>query len=1253
MPSITMTTSTPPTKLLSQHNAEHYAATIIQRAYRAYRERTHGHLLIHLQNISKAYQRVLIETSADGASDVKGKEGRPPGASRAEVAFLSLLNSDSTFRVGAYLASTSSFPSTASSLLSYHNYDSDSHQTAQVDPRFSILPQKDSSTYALYVPRIHSWLHTLLPALVPPYNPNTPYLLPYLLRTGDILCELAVVLFPRTQCALLHKGPEFTVHKAVFFLELCKAVGVKQKYLFTVKDLLYPDPNAESEASMNATDPTTEDQSPSLLLLRTLVALERQSRKSGFGGPFLSLKHKHGRRSTLTTFVPTSHSSMSFTIHHPTNRTNSFYGQIMDVEDVVGGDIDAARKLSARYSRESLYSIYASMPTESGASGGHRNSTMMGGSGGGGRRRSSSRMSGQLRPVSGFGPVSASVSDKLRSLRTEAVKEQDQRLEQEKADFADDEHDQEHEIDHEPSVSVKSEYEDESEHSGSEHADHGHGAVLQRSRLEPQPSDTSLQTTYQRHMSVMSVDVPFNMKQHIHAEDSSSYEDEGEPIIDLKAIAQAEFGFGEKTLANGTSEDTLKDKYMKHESVMSHAPSQDSESENEHGTLQPRRDRMQESSPPLSASSFDSGNENGTVTRRWNREDERAGTACEETPGNTWEHSSSESDRARSRSLARSVSTSTSRSHSMSRSDADTEIVTLQRMNTYSTIPDDGTNTDFSSPVSPPPGSATLQSASHAQQQASLDFLELPELPAPVPATNMGILTDRFDILDDNAFGYDGFEYDDDMLDVPRLSIPPPPSRSPPFKKSVGEKGSKAKKPRGKPLPPVTGTPSEASEPTSPTSKDTPTLPVQSARTQSPPKQPLKLVVPTQPPTAPLPSLLLSPPPQQQSAQPLQLPLFDFAKLNSKLDSSLSSSTPTSSLHFGLGGFGFGVRDASEPPRSPLPPTPPANEGNGVMGASFGRGGSMSTSTTFSLEDTTFERNLKSMAFPYKFERESSDFGGGVGTESVVSGVSGATFGGVMNSTTVANGSVGAAPVVPLPTPGSEVDERKYQDAKSEESSTKIMATTKTRDLSRVIEILVTSEQTYIGRLETCVDALEEVVKTWESENSYETDHDIEIMNASMREDTTPENTTGDRAEILREFGTYSPNPYTPLLSIHTLLLESHQSFLDAIRQLQSTGKASVGKEARGLAQQLKQHILRILNPVVRYIVIRTREPDTLSDIYNADSNDSGTRLCLRNEMDRVVNIYEGVADHIDDGQIIRELCKRVRGVVGVTVDTA
>ncbi|KAJ3183314.1 hypothetical protein HDU85_002340 [Gaertneriomyces sp. JEL0708] len=1243
-----MTTTTPPTKLLSQHNAEHYAATIIQRAYRAYRERSHGHLLVHLQSISKAYQRVLIETSSDGASDTKGKEGRTPGASRAEGAFLSLLNSDATFRVGTYLASTSTFPSTASSLLSYHNYDSDSHQTAQVDPRFSILPQKDSSTYALYVPRIHSWLHTLLPALVPPYNPNTPYLLPYLLRTGDILCELAVILFPRTQCALLHKGPEFTVHKAVFFLELCKAVGVKQKYLFTVKDLLYPDPNAESEVSMNATDTATEDQSPALLLLRTLVALERQSRKSGFGGPFLSLKHKHGRRSTLTTFVPTSHSSMSFTIHHPTNRTNSFYGQIMDVEDVVGGDIDAARKLSARYSRESLYSIYASMPTEGGTSGGHRNSTMMGG--GGGRRRSSSRMSGQLRPVSGFGPVSGGVSDKLRNLRTEIVKEEDQRLEQEKADFADDEHDQEHEIDHEPSMSVKSEYEDESEHSGSEHADHGHGAVLQRSRLEPQPSDTSLQTTYQRHMSVMSVDVPFDVKQHIHTEDSSSYEDEAEPIIDLKAIAQDEFGFGEKKLANGTSEDTLKDKYVKHGSVMSHTPSRNSESDDEHDTLQPRRERMQESSPPLSASSFDSGNENGTVTRRWNRENERAGTVCEETPGNTWEHYSSDSDRARSRSLARSVSTSTSRSHSMSRSDADTEIVTLQRMNTYSTIPDDGTNTDFSSPIAPPPGSAALQSASHIQQQASLDFLELPELPAPVPATNMGILTERFDKLDDTAFGYDGFEYDDDMLDVPRLSIPPPPSRSPPFKKSAGEKGTK--KPRGKPLPPVTGTPSEASEPTSSTPKDAPTLQAQSTPAPSPPRQPLKLVVPTQPPTAPLPSLLLSPPPQQ-SAQPLQLPLFDFAKLNSKLDSSLSS-TPTSSLHFGLGGFGFGVRDASEPPRSPLPPTPPANEGS-VMGASFGRGGSIGTSTTFSLErggDTTFERSLKSTAFPYTFERESSDFSVGVGTESVVSGVSGATFGGAMTSTTVANASMGPAGVTP-PTPGSEVDERKFQDAKSAESSTRSMTTTKTRDLSRVIEILVTSEQTYIGRLETCVDALKEVVKTWESENSHENDHDNGTIDASMTGDTTHENATGDRAEILREFRTYNPNPYTPLLSIHTLLHESHVSFLDAIRQIQSTGKATAGKESKGLAQQLKQHILRILNPVVRYIVLRTREPDTLGYIYSTDSNDSGTRLCLRNEMDRVVKIYEGVAEHIDDGQIIRELCKRVRGVVGVTVDTA
>ncbi|KAJ1554917.1 hypothetical protein HK096_000129 [Nowakowskiella sp. JEL0078] len=107
-----------------------------------------------------------------------------------------------------------------------------------------------------------------------------------LLRSGDMLCELCVCMYPNIQCQLLNKGPEFTIHKIIFFLELCKTVGLKPNMLFTVADLLLgPEDDQIGKGA--------------LTVLRTICFLERQARKKGWEGPIMYLKgeKKEKRRS--------------------------------------------------------------------------------------------------------------------------------------------------------------------------------------------------------------------------------------------------------------------------------------------------------------------------------------------------------------------------------------------------------------------------------------------------------------------------------------------------------------------------------------------------------------------------------------------------------------------------------------------------------------------------------------------------------------------------------------------------------------------------------------------------------------------------------------------------------------------------------------------------------------------------------------------------------------------------------------------
>ena len=94
---------------------------------------------------------------------------------------------------------------------------------------------------------------------------------------GTMLCKLSTILFPRIKCQLLTKGPEYSIHKIIFFLEFCRTIGIRANALFSIADLVLG-PNI---------DPTYTG---AFTVLRTIITLEKQARKKGWLGPVLNLK---------------------------------------------------------------------------------------------------------------------------------------------------------------------------------------------------------------------------------------------------------------------------------------------------------------------------------------------------------------------------------------------------------------------------------------------------------------------------------------------------------------------------------------------------------------------------------------------------------------------------------------------------------------------------------------------------------------------------------------------------------------------------------------------------------------------------------------------------------------------------------------------------------------------------------------------------------------------------------------------------
>ncbi|KAJ3218206.1 hypothetical protein HK099_005165 [Clydaea vesicula] len=198
----------------------------------------------HLHRVSVAYQGILAKSDAKPSSKIPSLDER---------AFMKLLNSEETFKLSSIVQESNFFSETPMVLKSSNS--------------------SSFQTFEQYAPKVINWISDVLAIPIP-----LKTFLPSLLASGDILCKLAVTLYPKIECHLLNKGPEYAIHKIIFFLELCKSLGIKPSLLFSVADLILEDDNDISEENVS------KKIKSALTVLRTICAFERQARKKGWKG---------------------------------------------------------------------------------------------------------------------------------------------------------------------------------------------------------------------------------------------------------------------------------------------------------------------------------------------------------------------------------------------------------------------------------------------------------------------------------------------------------------------------------------------------------------------------------------------------------------------------------------------------------------------------------------------------------------------------------------------------------------------------------------------------------------------------------------------------------------------------------------------------------------------------------------------------------------------------------------------------------
>lgn len=180
----------------------------------------------YISNLSKIYQETLSNPNKE-----------------KDLAFIKLLNSDDTFQASAGLATDSLSASSSKSGSTF-------------------IYQKVSQNFI-------KWLNEVLDAK---YQNSANVI--DILKTGNILCQLVLMLFPSTDCQLLNKGVKFSIHKIIFFLEFCRCTGINDA--FSLSDLV---PSL-----------IQDELSSGIAVLRTISSLESKAKSAGkWNGPFFEL----------------------------------------------------------------------------------------------------------------------------------------------------------------------------------------------------------------------------------------------------------------------------------------------------------------------------------------------------------------------------------------------------------------------------------------------------------------------------------------------------------------------------------------------------------------------------------------------------------------------------------------------------------------------------------------------------------------------------------------------------------------------------------------------------------------------------------------------------------------------------------------------------------------------------------------------------------------------------------------------------
>ncbi|KAJ3040296.1 hypothetical protein HDV00_011176 [Rhizophlyctis rosea] len=339
----------------------------------------------HLHRVSVAYQEILASKSRR-KSTVEKAEGAATGTPTVkEIEFMKLLNSERTFRASRMFegrGGNGGVGGAGGGVGKVPRWVDEDGEGVD-DRRVSTVPKGASpqTLYNEYSPRIITWLTQIL-ALTPPADATTTDLLT-LLSSGDILCQLSVTLFPRIQCHLLNKGPEYTIHKIIFFLELCKTVGIKGQSLCSVEDLVgggfgFVGEMYGEEGEGEGGEGRKEEEA-GVRVVRTVMAFERQARKRGWKGAVLSLDgvvseggDKERRKSKRMSHRRRSGVEGGGDKERERERRRSRrQSRIAGGEDAgefggwnAGGGKKRPVSMASRKSVDSLYSLYAGLPED-------------------------------------------------------------------------------------------------------------------------------------------------------------------------------------------------------------------------------------------------------------------------------------------------------------------------------------------------------------------------------------------------------------------------------------------------------------------------------------------------------------------------------------------------------------------------------------------------------------------------------------------------------------------------------------------------------------------------------------------------------------------------------------------------------------------------------------------------------------------------------------------------------------------------